>query len=150
MQLQAWVERLDESPSPHAEETRHERGWPMLSCTVCARLHLVIWVCVGCMNSCFCFVWHAEHLLTSSPPHRAVVTGFLPLRAPRAEARKKAGARAGRGWVSRAHTLAALARHARASVPRVALTSSTLARSIMTAQEIEYSEKYFDDEFEYR
>ena len=76
------------------------------------------------------------------------VTGFLP---PRATSRgTKAGARAGRGWVSRAHTLAALARHARASVPRVALTSSTLARSIMTAQEIEYSEKYFDDEFEYR
>ena len=93
----------------------------------------------------FCFVWHADHLIT----WQGGVTGFLPLRAPRAEARKPVSA-LGRGWVSRAHTLAALARHARASVPRVALTSSTLARSIMTAQEIEYSEKYFDDEFEYR
>ena len=88
----------------------------MLSCTVCARLHLVIWVLCWAMNSCFCFVWHAEHLLSSlSPCWRH---GFSP--AARAASRgTKAGARAGRGWVSRAHTLAALARHARAPGPRV-------------------------------
>jgi hypothetical protein len=31
MQLQAWVERLDESPSPHAEETR-ETSHAFLHC----------------------------------------------------------------------------------------------------------------------
>ena len=45
---------------------------------------------------------------------------------------------------------AALTSHARSRLPCNALTRSPLARSIMTAQEIEYSEKYFDDEFEYR
>ena len=41
-------------------------------------------------------------------------------------------------------------RRARCRLLSDAPASLPLARSTMTAQEIEYSEKYFDDEFEYR